>query len=83
LTRADFIFGEIGATYLVFFLLFAIGYFIRRNSFADCTIQSFAGAYGNIGYMGPGLALLAFGEAAAVPVALIVCFENAFHFIMA
>ena len=83
LTRADFIFGEIGATYLIFFLVFAIGYVLRRNSFADCTIQSFAGAYGNIGYMGPGLALLAFGDAAAVPVALIVCFENATHFIVA
>ncbi|MGO7609255.1 AEC family transporter, partial [Rhizobium ruizarguesonis] len=44
---------------------------------------SFAGAYGNIGYMGPGLALLALGEGAAVPVALIVCFENALHFIVA
>ncbi|MFB9950871.1 AEC family transporter [Rhizobium puerariae] len=83
LKRADFIFGEIGATYLIFLLIFLIGFFIRRNSFADCTIQSFAGSYGNIGYMGPGLALLAFGEAAAVPVALIVCFENAAHFIVA
>ncbi|TCL73739.1 hypothetical protein EV286_103272 [Rhizobium sp. BK251] len=56
---------------------------MRRNSLADCTIQSFAGAYGNIGYMGPGLALLALGERAAAPVALIVCFENALHFIVA
>ncbi|TCV64446.1 hypothetical protein EDE05_12359 [Neorhizobium sp. R1-B] len=83
LTRADFIFGEIAATYLVFLLLFLIGFFIRRNSFEDCTIQAFAGSYGNIGYMGPGLALLAFGEAAAVPVALIVCFENGAHFVVA
>ncbi|TDK36595.1 AEC family transporter [Rhizobium deserti] len=82
LTRLDFILGEIGATYIVFTILFLIGYFIRRNSFGDCTIQAFAGSYGNIGYMGPGLALLAFGEAAAVPVALIVCFENAAHFIV-
>jgi predicted permease len=83
LTRIDFILGEIGATYLVFTAVFAIGYLWRRNSFADSTIQAFAGAYGNIGYMGPGLALLAFGDAAAVPVALIVCFENATHFIVA
>jgi predicted permease len=83
LTRLDFILGEIGATYLIFTILFLIGYFIRRNSFGDCTVQAFAGAYGNIGYMGPGLALMAFGEAAAVPVALIVCFENAAHFIVA
>ncbi|RWX75431.1 AEC family transporter [Neorhizobium lilium] len=83
LTQVDFILGEIAATYLVFTTIFVIGYLIRRNSFADSTIQAFAGAYGNIGYMGPGLALLAFGEAAAVPVALIVCFENATHFVVA
>ncbi len=83
LTRVDFILGEILATYLVFTAIFLIGYLLRRHSFADSTIQAFAGAYGNIGYMGPGLALLAFGEAAAVPVALIVCFENATHFIVA
>lgn len=83
LTRVDFIVTDIGATYAVFILLFAIGRFVRGNSLADCTIQSFAGAYGNIGYMGPGLALLALGEGAAVPVALIVCLENALHFIVA
>lgn len=83
LTRADFILGEIGAVYLVFALTFLIGYLLRRNSFEDCTIQGFTAAYGNIGYMGPGLALLAFGDKAAVPVALIVCFENAAHFIVA
>ncbi|MGO7337967.1 AEC family transporter [Rhizobium leguminosarum] len=83
LTRVDFIVTDIAATYAVFILLFVIGRVVRGNSLADCTIQSFAGAYGNIGYMGPGLALLALGEGAAVPVALIICFENALHFIVA
>ncbi|CAN7613530.1 AEC family transporter [Rhizobium sp. LjRoot30] len=83
LTRVDFIATDLAATYLVFAVIFAIGCWIRKNSVADSTIQAFAGAYGNIGYMGPGLALLAFGEKAAVPVALIVCFENALHFIVA
>jgi len=83
LTRVDFIATDIAATYAIFLLLFLIGRFLRRNSLADSTIQAFAGAYGNIGYMGPGLALLALGEKAAVPVALIVCFENALHFIVA
>ncbi|MFK0165476.1 AEC family transporter [Rhizobium sp. NPDC090279] len=83
LTRIDFIATDIAATYSVFLLLFLIGRFLRRNSLADSTIQAFSGAYGNIGYMGPGLALLALGERAAVPVALIVCFENALHFIVA
>jgi predicted permease len=83
LTRIDFIATDLAATYSIFIALFAIGRWVRGNSFADCTIQSFAGAYGNIGYMGPGLALLALGEGAAVPVALIVCLENALHFVVA
>jgi len=83
LTRIDFIATDLAATYSIFIMLFVIGRWIRGNSFADSTIQSFAGAYGNIGYMGPGLALIALGEGAAVPVALIVCIENAFHFIVA
>ncbi|MBB3947554.1 hypothetical protein GGQ73_003522 [Rhizobium skierniewicense] len=83
LARMDFVGLSLLGTYSIFALLFVIGYVIRRNSLADSTIQSFAGSYGNIGYMGPGLALLAFGDRAAVPVALIVCLENATHFITA
>lgn len=83
LARLDFVAFGLMSTYSVFLLMFLIGYFIRRNSFADCTIQGFAGSYGNVGYMGPGIALMAFGEQAAVPVALIVCLENATHFITA
>ena len=83
LTRIDFIAASLAATYAIFLLVFLIGRLVRGNTIADCTIQALAGAYGNIGYMGPGLALLAFGEAAAVPVALIFCFENAAHFIAA
>jgi predicted permease len=83
LTRIDFILTQLGAVYLVYGLLFAGAFFLRRASLADSTIQAFGGAYGNIGYMGPGLALLVLGDAAAVPVALIVCFENAAHFVVA
>lgn len=83
LTRIDFILTQLAAVYLVFGLLFAGAFFLRRASLADSTIQAFGGAYGNIGYMGPGLAILVLGDAAAVPVALIVCFENAAHFVVA
>lgn len=83
LTRFDFVLASIVATYTVFALVFAAGYLIRRNSLAESTVQGLAGAYGNIGYMGPGLALLALGEPAAVPVALIFCFENMLHFMVA
>ena len=43
---------------------------------ANSTIAGLAGGYGNIGYMGPGLALATLGSKAAVPVALIFCFDN-------
>ena len=83
LTRVDFILANISATYLVFGLIFAVGLWLRRATIGEATIQGLAAAYGNIGYMGPGLALLAFGEPAAVPVALVFCFENMLHFMVA
>lgn len=79
----DFVAASLACTYGIFLAVFLIGRFVRGNSLAETTIQSFAASYGNIGYMGPGLALLALGEKAAVPVALIVCLENAAHFIVA
>lgn len=83
LARVDFIVASLLSTYFVFAIVFSIAVALRRASIADSTIQGLSAAYGNIGYMGPGLALLAFGEAAAIPVALIVCFENAMHFFIA
>lgn len=83
LTRLDFILGNLVSTYGIFVAVFAIAFFLRKASIADSTIQSLAGSYGNIGYMGPSLAILAFGEEAAIPVALIFCFENALHFSVA
>jgi malonate transporter and related proteins len=71
------------STFLIFLLMFAIAMRLTRGNFAESTIQGLAAAYGNIGYMGPGLALLALGPAASVPVALIFCFENALHFTVA
>ncbi|MCD2171436.1 AEC family transporter [Rhizobium sp. C4] len=83
LTRFDFIVTDIGTTYMVFGVIFVIGWLGREATIPEATVQGLAAAYGNIGYMGPGLALLAFGERAAVPVALIFCFENMLHFIVA
>ena len=63
--------------------MFVLSVLLSRGDIAGSTIKALAAAYGNIGYMGPGLALLAFGEEAAVPVALIFCFENIMHFAIA
>jgi predicted permease len=83
LTEWGFIFGSVFSTYIVFSLMFTGSVVASRGEIAQSTVKALAAAYGNIGYMGPGLALLAFGEEAAVPVALIFCFENVMHFTIA
>ncbi|WP_419913383.1 AEC family transporter [Hoeflea sp.] len=80
LARMDFILASLLSTYSIFAIVFALAVIVARATIAAGTIQGLAAAYGNIGYMGPSLAILAFGEKAAVPVALIFCFENIMHF---
>ena len=83
LTEWRYIFGSVLATYMVFSVMFVGSVIVSRGEIAQSTIKGLAAAYGNIGYMGPGIALLAFGPEAAVPVALIFCFENILHFAIA
>jgi predicted permease len=83
LTEWTFILGSVVSTYIVFTIMFVGSLLVARGGIAEATIKALSAAYGNIGYMGPGLALLAFGEEAAVPVALIFCFENILHFAVA
>ena len=70
-------------TFFVFALCFTVARLVRKTSVQSATIQGFAGAYGNIGYMGPPLAIAAFGPQAGVPVALVFCLDNALHFTLA
>lgn len=83
LTQWRFIVATTLSTFVTFSLVFALGIWRTSGDIGESAIMGFAGAYGNIGYMAPGLALLAFGEAAVVPVALIFCFDNTLHFVMA
>lgn len=78
-----FIFASLLGTYCTFAIAFCCGVFATDGDIPESTIQGLAGAYGNIGYMGPGLAIAALGPEAAVPVALILCFDNTLHFVMA
>jgi predicted permease len=70
-----FIVGTMLATASMFALAFLIGWLFRKHM-GEATIAGLSGAYGNIGYMGPGLALAMLGPAANVPVALIFCFDT-------
>ncbi|BDA84574.1 malonate transporter [Aureimonas sp. SA4125] len=71
------------ATLVIFLLVGAIALLRTSGDVPSSTIQGLGAAYGNIGYMGPGLAIAAFGPEATVPVALIFCFDNTLHFILA
>jgi predicted permease len=76
LANPRFIVATMLATLSAFAVSFAIGMMIRRGQMAEATIAGLAGGYGNIGYMGPGLALATLGSEATAPVALIFCFDN-------
>jgi malonate transporter and related proteins len=79
LSNVPFIVTATLGTFLVLMLSLGIAFLIRRD-FAQAAIAQLAGAYGNIGYMGPGLALATVGAQAAAPVALIFCFETLLFF---
>ncbi len=80
LSRWSFVLSTTFATYCAFALAFTVGYIVTRGRIREATIQGVAGAYSNIGYMGPGITLAALGPAATVPTALIFCFDNALLF---
>jgi malonate transporter and related proteins len=75
LSNPRFILATVLATGSMFALACAVAWAVRRNM-AEATIAGLSGAYGNIGYMGPGLALATLGPTANVPVALIFCFDT-------
>ena len=82
-SNLSFITATTFATLVTFCLTFFIAGLANGGDVGESTIQGFAGAYGNIGYMGPPLAIAAFGPEAAAPVALIFCFDNSLHFTLA
>ena len=79
LTNWPFVLGTTLSTLLAFVLAFGVGLLSTRD-IRMATVQSVAGAYANIGYMGPGLTLAALGPSAIVPTALIFVFDNTLHF---
>ncbi len=80
LNNPPFILATTAATACAFALGFAAYFLGGGRERQQAVIAGLAGGYGNIGYMGPGLALAAIGAPAAVPVALIFCFDNVFLF---
>lgn len=53
-----------------------------RTPLKEATLQGTAGSYGNVGYMGLPLAVAFFGPEAAVPAALVFCFDCTVQFVL-
>jgi predicted permease len=80
LNNPPFIVATTLATSLAFTLALFNGKLAGKLSWRESAMAGLAGGYGNIGYMGPGLALATLGAKAAVPVALVFCFDTIFLF---
>lgn len=80
LNNPPFIIATTVATATAFTLSLFGSRLIGKLSWRESAMAGLAGGYGNIGYMGPGLALATLGAKAAVPVALVFCFDTIFLF---
>src|SRR3979490_3178415 len=80
LNNPPFLVATTLGTMTAFVLAMLAGRIIGRLSFREATLAGLSGGYGNIGYMGPGLALAVLGSKAAAPTALIFCCDSIFLF---
>lgn len=80
LNNLPFVIATTLGTASAFCLSGLVARWIGGISLRQGTIAALAGGYGNIGYMGPGLALAVLGTKATVPTALIFCFDSIFLF---
>lgn len=80
LNNPPFVIATTLATASAFFLSMFGAKLIGKLSMRESAMAGLGGGYGNIGYMGPGLALATLGAKATAPVALIFCFDTIFLF---
>jgi len=80
LNNPPFLIATTLGTTSAFALAMIAGRLVGRLSLRESTLAGLSGGYGNIGYMGPGLALAVLGAKAAAPTALIFCCDSIFLF---
>lgn len=68
------------ATAAAFMIVFLASWRLLAAPFKIAVLQGTAGSYGNVGYMGLPLAVAFFGHEAAVPAALVFCFDCTLQF---
>src|SRR3979490_1551536 len=82
LNNPPFMIAPTLGTATAFTLALTAGRLVGRISLREATLAGLCGGYGNIGYMGPGLALAVLGSKAAAPTALIIYYDSIFLFSM-
>lgn len=79
LTNWPFIMATTFSSYAIFMLVFTVAILFLRKQVGEAAVQGSAASYGNIGYMGLPLTVAALGSSAAIPAALIFCFDATMH----
>lgn len=77
-----FVTATTSVTIFTFLAIVVLSRWVFATPLKMATLQGTAGSYGNVGYMGLPLAVAFFGPEAAVPAALVFCFDCAVQFIM-
>jgi len=80
LNNPPFLIATTFSTVTAFAIALAVARLAGRLPLREATLAALCGGYGNIGYMGPGLALAVLGPKAAAPTALIFCCDSIFLF---
>ncbi len=69
-------------TAIIFLAVLVLSRGLLGAELKTAALQGTSGSYGNVGYMGLPLSVAFFGPEAAVPAALVFCFDCALQFIM-
>lgn len=75
LTNLPFVFSTLYGSFAAFAAAFVCAWVILKGQVREAVVAGGIGGYGNVGYMGPGLALAVLGPSAAAPMALVFCFD--------
>ena len=82
LVNWPFVTATSAVTVFAFAAIVSLSRLLLRTDLKTAALQGTAGSYGNVGYMGLPLSVAFFGAEAAVPAALIFCFDCALQFMM-
>ncbi len=82
LANPAYVLATAGATSACFLVMLVAARYFFGVSMREAALQGTSAAYGNVGYMGLPLSVAFFGQAAAVPAALVFCFDIVVLFVL-